>query len=309
MWCWELSWRSFASCWKLEEHHYRFLLGLLDVYSKITQCKLAEIAGSSPNTIKKGREEVESKTAPDAARQRKKGGGRKRIVDGYAGLLDEIKKYISLRSYGPCTRGMGDYTIATAKGIRDFIRMKFHVMISTSAVRGLLLVNGIILRKNKKLIYGNQDGETSMQMAVRHAQFDYIAKVRENEGSDENVFLSMDCKKKENLGDFGSGIELLTLPDEPVCTQDHDYFKELKVITLKDLDDLLDRQEGKASPYCIYDIPKNKGYFNVGISHDTPEFCRWRLCTTRRTGANSIRSRGVSLPLYRACSSIRCSTT
>lgn len=45
--------------------------------------------------------------------------------------------------------------------------------------------------------------------------------------------------------------------------------------------DFLDKQLGKAIPYGVYDIAKNKGFVSVGIDHDTGEFA---VQTIRRWG-------------------------
>lgn len=36
--------------------------------------------------------------------------------------------------------------------------------------------------------------------------------------------------------------------------------------------DFIDKKRGKAIPYGVYDITKNKGFVSVGIDHDTAEF-------------------------------------
>lgn len=261
----------------LAENHYRFLLGLLDLYSPFSQKEIADASGKSPATVYAGRMEAASGKAPRIGRERNEGAGRKKTTDKVAGLLDEIIRFVELRSYGPCTRGIGEYTAATAAGIRDFILRKLGVAMSVTAVRCLLLANGIRLRKNRKLMYANQDCENTVQRAVRHMQFDYIDTVKARIGDSSAIVLSLDCKKKENLGCFSSGGTSYTLKDRPVVVSDHDFFKPLDFSTLEDMDDLLDRQEGKAIPYGIYDIQMNKGYVNVGITHDTPGFIRASL--------------------------------
>ena len=69
--------------------------------------------------------------------------------------------------------------------------------------------------------------------------------------------ISIDAKKKEKIGNFkNKGVEYRKT-GEPVMVLDHDFpIKEL----------------GKATPYGIYDIMKNEGFVNVGISSDTAEF-------------------------------------
>ena len=69
--------------------------------------------------------------------------------------------------------------------------------------------------------------------------------------------ISIDAKKKENIGNFKNNGSEYSKKHEPVKVLDHDFpIKEL----------------GKATPYGIYDIMKNAGFVNVGISSDTAEF-------------------------------------
>jgi hypothetical protein len=69
--------------------------------------------------------------------------------------------------------------------------------------------------------------------------------------------LSVDTKKKELIGNFrNKGAEYRQKKD-PTKVLDHDFpIKEL----------------GKVAPYGIYDINRNEGFVNLGVSHDTAEF-------------------------------------
>jgi len=69
--------------------------------------------------------------------------------------------------------------------------------------------------------------------------------------------LSIDAKKKELVGNFKNGGREYHKAGSAPKVQDHDFpIKEL----------------GKATPYGIYDIFKNEGFVNVGVSNDTAEF-------------------------------------
>jgi hypothetical protein len=69
--------------------------------------------------------------------------------------------------------------------------------------------------------------------------------------------ISVDAKKKEHIGNFkGAGREYAP-KGHPRKVLDHDFpIKEL----------------GRATPYGVYDILKNDGFVNVGLSGDTAEF-------------------------------------
>ena len=72
-----------------------------------------------------------------------------------------------------------------------------------------------------------------------------------------NPVVSIDCKKKENVGLFKNPGSEYSKTGDPKLVLDHDF-------PLPEL--------GKAVPYGIYDIAANEGYVNVGISSDTAEF-------------------------------------
>ena len=190
--------------------------------------------------------------------------------------MAEIKRYVELRSYGPCTQGTQQYTLATVEGCRLMLKKKGYT-VATSTVFSYFASASIRCRMNKKLLYGNQKTETESQKAIRHSQFDLINKILDNVNDPEKIVLSIDGKKKENLGHNAARKASYTLPGKEHLSGDHDFFKPLNVTTLNGEKDLLCREEGKAIPYGIYDIVMNKGYVNTGISSDTPEFVRYSI--------------------------------
>ena len=69
------------------------------------------------------------------------------------------------------------------------------------------------------------------------------------------VILSVDCKKKDPLGNYANnGSDICK---EPINVKDHD-FKESDTIVV--------------APYGVFDIILNNGFINLGKSKDTPEF-------------------------------------
>ena len=91
----------------------------------------------------------------------------------------------------------------------------------------------------------------------RDAQFKYINKQTGLFFMKNAPVLSIDAKKKENIGNFKNNGREYHKSGEAPKVLDHDFpIKEL----------------GKATPYGVYDIFKNEGFVNVGISKDTAEF-------------------------------------
>lgn len=259
----------------LAENVFRYLLGILAYYTDLTIREVAQIARCSTKIVQAGRKAVIQRTPLDIRRQRKRGGGRKRDRD-YEFIRCQIITYVRLRSYGPCTKGTQEYTAATISGIQKFLLMKFDIKVSRGQIHRILRQENIRLRMNKKLLYGNQKTETSQQRTIRHMQFDLIREVLEKYVNNPlYIVLSTDAKKTENLGPWAAPKPMWSMAEEEIRAPDHDFLKALEVKTLKGMDDLLDRQEGKAIPQGIYDIGMKKAYVGIGISHDTSEFaCR-----------------------------------
>jgi hypothetical protein len=73
----------------------------------------------------------------------------------------------------------------------------------------------------------------------------------------EQPAISVDTKKKELVGDFKNGGREWRPKGEPEPVRVHDF---------------VDRKEGKAIPYGVYDLAQNLGWVSVGVDHDTAAF-------------------------------------
>jgi len=91
----------------------------------------------------------------------------------------------------------------------------------------------------------------------RNAQFEHINGQTKLFISEEEPVISIDAKKKENIGNFKNNGAEYQLAKNPAKVLDHDF----PII-----------KNGKATPYGVYDVGKNEGFVNVGISYDTAEF-------------------------------------
>lgn len=90
----------------------------------------------------------------------------------------------------------------------------------------------------------------------RDAQFLYIAKKSALFQSQEQPVISVDAKKKENVGNYKNPGRAYRKQGHPHEVNAYDFVGPL----------------GKVVPYGIYDVSFNKGWVSVGISHDTAEF-------------------------------------
>ena len=136
----------------LDENMFRYLLGMISVYTVLTNKMVAECARCSTKLVQKGRKEVLNGECPSIRYQRRAGAGRKSRVKQYPALRNAIIQYVRLRSYGPCTKGTQEYTDATLKSIQKYLEQKHNVKIAKSAIMLVLKAECITLRTNKKLL-------------------------------------------------------------------------------------------------------------------------------------------------------------
>jgi hypothetical protein len=128
--------------------------------------------------------------------------------------------------------------------------LNLNLTASHEIVRQCLIEMGYSLQTNKKTKEGGNSPD-------RDAQFEYINKLSKEFISSNNPVISVDCKKKELIGEYkNNGQEWM-----PV-----------KNLTEVNVYDFIDKTNGKANPYGIYDIQNNRGWVNVGISSDTAAF-------------------------------------
>lgn len=113
------------------------------------------------------------------------------------------------------------------------------------------------LQTNKK----TQEGTDHID---RDKQFQYIYEKAQLFQDQNKPVLSVDTKKKENIGNYKNNGKEYRLKHNP---------RNVKVY------DFIDKNKGKVAPYGIYDIALNQGWVSVGISNDTAQFA-----------VNSIRS-------------------
>jgi hypothetical protein len=69
--------------------------------------------------------------------------------------------------------------------------------------------------------------------------------------------ISVDAKKKEQVGEFASAGRQWRPRGDPARVRDHDFACDA---------------EGKAIPYGIYDLAAGAGWVNAGTDHNTAEF-------------------------------------
>lgn len=204
--------------------------------------------GISKTTIRTGLLELEQKSKLDNNRIRKKGGGRKKLKDINPDITKELESLVE-----SVTRGDPEspllWTSKSTYKLADELTAKGH-KVSQRTVCDLLNDLGYSLQSNRKTKEGKNHPD-------RDAQFEYINKKTKKFQKDKQPIISVDTKKKENIGNFKNNGK--------------EYHKKGKP-TEVNVYDFIDKELGKVAPYGVYDITQNKGWVNVGISNDTAEF-------------------------------------
>ena len=115
---------------------------------------------------------------------------------------------------------------------------------------------GRVLRQLDYALHVNtKQVEGRAQPPERDAQFTYITQQRERFTAAGLPVISVDTKKKELIGNFKNGGRVWAASGEPVNV--HDFPGDA---------------QGRAVPYGIYDLARNRGSVYVGASGDTPRF-------------------------------------
>ena len=180
---------------------------------------------------------------------RRKGAGRKPITESQPGIKDALEKLVRDSTFGDPSGPL----LRTTKSLRNLAdeMVAEGFRIGYRKVGYLLEEMGYSLQKNQKM---NQVGE---EHPDRNAQFNHINEKVKTFGAAEYPVISIDCKKKELVGNFQNAGQEYAPKKNPLKVLDHDF-------PLPEL--------GKAAPYGIYDISANEGYVSVGVSADTAQF-------------------------------------
>ena len=99
--------------------------------------------------------------------------------------------------------------------------------------------------------------EGSSQHPDRDAQFAYLNDQAAAHLAAGDPVISVDAKKKENIGEFRNGGREWQPKGSPEPVNVHDF---------------IDKELGKVTPYGIYDVAANAGWVSVGTDHDTAAF-------------------------------------
>jgi hypothetical protein len=256
--------------------------------------RLSVLTGMSRTTITKAVEELNGrkKLAAEGKQIREAGGGRKKVEDADPGLQVQLGKILEETSAGDPMSALR-WTNKSTEAMAEELTRQGHP-ISDKTVARCLRKMGYSMQLNQKTREGPQHRNRDEQFRYLNRQ---VAKFRRS----GDPVLSVDAKKKENVGPFKNGGRTWRPKGKPHRVNVHD-FPSLAA--------------GKAIPYGTYEIGDDRAVVNVGVTHDTAEFAVesirrwWKLAGCKRNpeakrilicadsgGSNSSRSRSWKLYL------------
>ncbi len=256
---------------------------------------VSRVTGLARSTLRRGIVELGApESAAPAARVRRRGGGRRRLVVRNPALLADLEALVD-----PVTRGDPEsplrWTSKSLVKLAGALQERGH-RISGRVVGDLLKGLDYSLQGTRKTLEGADHPD-------RDAQFEHINAQAQAFQARGQPVISVDAKKKELVGAFKNGGREWQPAGHPEAVNVHDFPSQAL---------------GRAIPYGVYDLALNEGWVSVGTDHDTAAFAgetirRWWhqmgaptyraatevLITADGGGSNSRRSRLWKVALQR----------
>ena len=234
---------------EFDARHYLAIWAMEEGWGGIR--KVCRLTGKSVNTVRKGIYEIETKEnfyLKESGRLRKKGGGRKKIIDKNPNVKKEIENILEDNTAGDPMSKL-KWTNKSTYMISDELKNK-NQNASEVTVGRIIKQLGYSLQVNIK-------SKESGSSEERDSQFRYINETVKIFAKKNIPVISVDAKKKELVGNFKNSGRRWMKKGKAEIVNVYDFWFLAK---------------GKAIPYGIYDINMNKGFVNVGIDHNTSEF-------------------------------------
>jgi transposase len=209
---------------------------------------VAGAAGVSRATVMAGAGELAGGAEPMPGRARRPGAGRPGAEEGQPGLRAALRELLEASTRGDPVVEVTWTTLSLREIERQMARLGFRC--KKDAVGRMLREDGYSLQGMSRVLEGRQHPD-------RDAQFGHINAMIAQFGAAGDPVVSVDAKKKEQLGPYYRAGRSWRRRGEPVRVRDHDF---------------ADPQLGKIIPYGVYDIAANRGFVSVGTSGNTAAF-------------------------------------
>ena len=240
----------------LDERGWRLYLGSeARAYAAGEGCGLAaavavvaEAAGVSRATVMAGAGELAEGAEPMPGRARRPGAGRRKLEEGDLGLRAALRDLLAASTRGDPVVAV----IWTTLSLREIVRQmaaRGH-RCEKDALARMMREDGYSLQGNSRVIEGRQHPD-------RDAQFRHINAMIAAFRAAGDPVVSVDAKKKEQLGPYWRAGRSWRRKGDPVRVRDHGF---------------PDAALGKITPYGVYGITANTGFVSVGTSCGTAAF-------------------------------------
>lgn len=207
---------------------------------------ICRLTNMSRPTLNQGMKDLFSDTdTVISERIRKEGAGRKTEKENQPELMQALESLVEPGTSGDPQSALR-WTVKSCRTLAEELKRQ-HFKVGKTTVSNLLSELGYSLQSNQKGL----EGESHID---RNAQFEFINRRALTYLNLGLPVISVDTKKKENIGNFKNQGQEYRPEKTPRKVNGHDFADE------------------KASPYGIYDIAKNEGFVNVGKNYDTSEF-------------------------------------
>lgn len=292
--------RFFSVTWPLLNERQRRLVAAaaVEALGRGGQARVAEATGMSRNTLIVGARELAGGAGP-SQRVRRPGAGRKKAIDLDPEMLVVLDSLVEPDSRGDPMSPLR-WTVRSTRQLAGELTRLGH-RAGASLVGQMLHYLGYSLQANAKVTEGAQHAD-------RDSQFRYINDTAAEHLAAGQPVISVDCKKKELVGNYANGGAEWEPEGEPTRVGTHDF---------------PDPEVPKAIPYGVLDVGANEGWVNVGDDHDTPAFAvasiaRWwqrmgrvrypdatrLMITADAGGSNGYRSRAFKAELAKLAATI-----
>lgn len=220
--------------------------------------------GIARSTVRRGIGELNRGQSLGPWRQRRPGGGRKRVEQSDPRLMVVLEKLVEPESRGDPQSPLR-WTCKSTRTLAKELTRRGH-RVSAPTLARLLKQADYSLQANRKTREGKDHPD-------RDAQFRYINRRVAAQQRQGQPCISVDTKKKETVGNHKNAGRTWRRKGQPIEVNVHDF---------------PDPRQPKAVPYGVYDLKHNEAWVSVGISSDTAEFAVaaigqwWRRLGRRR---------------------------
>ena len=210
---------------------------------------VAEATGVSRRAIALGLQELHDPKGLDSSRVRHPGAGRKKKADQDPTLERDLERLIEPVTVGDPMSPLR-WSAKSHRKLAAELNAQGH-KVSYRIVSELLRKLDYGLHGNKKSIEGGKHPD-------RNGQFEHINEKVSSFMEAHLPVISVDTKKKENIGNFkNGGKELRPSSAGGEAVRVHDF---------------VPKGTKKVSPYWVYDEATNGAWVSVGVDHDTSAF-------------------------------------